>query len=175
MHARPLGAAYEFKSSLGHEAPAAVRHQVGDFAEAPKSAPNFAEASEPKAPSKRKPSRSVGRSSSPTFTASSESEGRPTEREMASKTAELKVRLQKLRAKLNHEKAPGFLEVFCGCAEMARNFSKAGFEAAGIDWRGNKDIPRHKCIWMDVHREQIMEALVQNRIYHIWGGNLSPR
>jgi len=45
---------------------------------------------------------------------------------------------------------PEALEVFCGCAQYTAELQKAGFRATGIDYKGNKDKPRAKTIWLDL-------------------------
>ena len=48
------------------------------------------------------------------------------------------------------EDPPGALEIFCGQALMTKELQRAGFEAIGIDHKGNKDSPLAKTVWLDL-------------------------
>jgi hypothetical protein len=59
-------------------------------------------------------------------------------------------------------------EVFCGAAGLTLTLSKAGFRAVGIDYQGNKDKPRSRCLYLDLTtpagqaaiRKEIISVLV---------------
>ena len=44
-------------------------------------------------------------------------------------------------------------EAFCGAAGLTGSLTKAGFKAIGIDYKGNKDKPKARCIWLDLTRK----------------------
>ena len=39
-------------------------------------------------------------------------------------------------------------EVFCGSAGLTSALTKVGFEATGVDFKGNKDKPKGRCLWI---------------------------
>ena len=41
-------------------------------------------------------------------------------------------------------------EVFCGAAGLTLNLTKSGFDAVGVDHKGNRDLPRGRCLWIDL-------------------------
>jgi hypothetical protein len=44
-------------------------------------------------------------------------------------------------------------EIFCGCGRLTEELKKAGFEAQGVDYFGNKDKPRTKTAQLDITTE----------------------
>jgi hypothetical protein len=41
-------------------------------------------------------------------------------------------------------------EVFCGSGRLTLALAKSGFNAIGIDYKGNRDAPKGRCIWLDL-------------------------
>ena len=57
----------------------------------------------------------------------------------------------KLRKRdLGQEPQKGFLEVFCGCGELAFQMKQVGFRSLGLDCSSNKDRPRCTAIVLDL-------------------------
>ena len=66
----------------------------------------------------------------------------------------------------------GAIEVFCGCAELAKQLGLVGFDAVGIDWRHSRDKARHKCVYTDLGtadgRQQFWEIVASNKVQLVW-------
>ena len=50
-------------------------------------------------------------------------------------------------------------EVFCGAAGLTLNLTKAGFDALGVDHKGNKDKPKGRCLWIDLSTKRGQDDL----------------
>ena len=51
------------------------------------------------------------------------------------------------------------LEICCGCARLASHCSKVGLKALGVDWKGCKDKPEGRVIWIDLSTDRGVEEL----------------
>ena len=79
--------------------------------------------------------------------------GRREEKEKGAGMKESKGEGGKAKEKDKKKEAPvsrKAYEVFCGKAELTKRLKKAGFDAIGIDWKGNKDKPVSQVLLLDI-------------------------
>ena len=62
-------------------------------------------------------------------------------------------------------------EVFCGSGGYTCALEKAGFDVVGIDFAGNKDKPKGRCLWIDLSRpigqKQLLKLLLQPDVAYV--------
>ena len=83
--------------------------------------------------------------------------GRLVKRDEVKKRKVKEVEVPGAKVSVNREGKPkrqAALEVFCGSAGLTAELNLMGFQATGIDWRGNKDRPKSRCLNFDLTEKE---------------------